>query len=140
VPGRWLPRHRPLMVSNAGALTQPDRARPEHAAQLARAGRVAAIARPEREVLVVAGQVVRRPAAAVVRHSGRTELGPGGAAGARTAGRGERVREPEAWRREPVVWVWPRHSLGRVEPGRADSLGEPRKLVAATLTDGGERD
>jgi hypothetical protein len=91
---RGLARHGPLMVPDAGALTQPDGARPEHASQLARTGRVTAIARPERKVLVIAGEVIRRAARAGMDGSRRAGLRPAGSvASARLASRRERVGE-----------------------------------------------
>lgn len=108
------------------ALAEPDGTRPQHAPQLARSWRIHAVARPQREVLVIAGHVTGRGPAS--RVSGRTP--------ARvfiTA----RVDDPRGW--EAVVRIRPRGRLRRVEPRRAHALGQPGQLVAAALPHGRER-
>jgi hypothetical protein len=53
------------------------------------------------------------------------------------AGQGAGLRAG-ARTREAVVRVRPRGGLLRVEPGRADALGQLRKVITAALADGRE--
>jgi hypothetical protein len=101
--------------SGTGAVPEPDRARAQHAPQLAAARQVRAIARPEREVLGLAGQVAGR------MRAGWVQRGPGG--------RG----------REAVVWIWPRRRLPRVSARTVEPVRQQGKLVAAALPDRRER-
>ncbi len=84
----------PRLHARAGAhaLAEPERAGPQHAAQLTGAGQVPPVPRPQREVLVVAGQVARVRAAArggepVVR------VRPGGSLLGIEAGGGDPLRQ-----------------------------------------------
>ena len=65
VPSRHGLSRRPVrrLRSGAHALAEPQRARPKHAAQLTGARHVRPVPRPQREVLVVAGQAGIRAAA-----------------------------------------------------------------------------
>jgi hypothetical protein len=66
VPGRHRLSGRPAgwLQPSAHALAEPQRAGPKHAAQLAGARHVRPVPRPQREVLMVAGQVAGTRAAA----------------------------------------------------------------------------
>ncbi|HYK70117.1 MAG TPA: hypothetical protein VEV45_19375 [Streptosporangiaceae bacterium] len=129
-PRRW-PLARPLArrraLADPGAFSQPDRARPQHAAQLARPRRVHAIARAQREVLVITRYVARRAHVTAGRTPGRVPVGARASTLA-DAGNGE-----------PVVRVGPRVGLRWVAARCTDPLGQLSKLVPAPLTDGRER-
>jgi hypothetical protein len=118
------------MCADADALAHPDRARPEHAPQFAGLGQVKPLMRPQREVLVIPGQHAGTVAGAVCTRTAHpltaTIFG---------SGRSARVRA-----RKPVVRIRPVGRLLRILPGGAHLGGEVRKLVAAALANGSERD
>jgi hypothetical protein len=99
----------------ASAVPDPDRARAQHAPQLAAARQVGSVTGAEREVLGLAGQVPGRMQAGWIQRG--------------TAGR----------RWEPVVWVRPRRRLLRVVTCPVEPVRQLRKLVAAPLADRRER-
>ncbi|HYK68011.1 MAG TPA: hypothetical protein VEV45_08715 [Streptosporangiaceae bacterium] len=118
------PRARRRALADSCALAQPDGARPQHAAQLARSRRVYAVTGAQREVFVIAGHLACR-----ARGTGRRGPTHSAAGDSAFAGAGDR---------EPVVGVWPGIGLRGVAASRADLLGELGQFVAAPLPDGGE--
>jgi len=96
--------------------------RAQHAAHLAEAGQVSAIAGLEREVLPLSGQERRAG-------PGRADL----------AGPGRADRPDAVGLGEPVVGVWPVSGLLGILARGLDLRGERRELMAAPLADDGER-
>ena len=90
------------VLAGSRALAEPDRARPQHAPQLAGAGQVTPVPRAQREVLMV-----------VMPEASTGPAVPPGRAVAR-AGSGE-----------SVVGVRPGRRLLGIQPGRRHALGEP---------------
>ncbi len=103
--------------SGAGAFPRPDGAGPQDAPQLAGPGQIGSVPGPQREVLGL-------PWKERVQASGA--LAPA-------------IRK--TWPRigEPVIRVRPDAGLLRIDAGSGYPLGERRQLVAAALSDRGER-
>jgi len=116
--------------ADADALANPDRARPQHASQLARFRQVEPLMRPQCEVFVIAGE-------RACRVTGSASVRPGEPMAA-TSVEPRRV----AWvrRRKPIIGIRPGGRLLRILPGCADARREVQQLVPATLADGSERD
>jgi hypothetical protein len=114
MPGGRLPHRRPArqagsLSPRSCALGQPDGIRAQDTPKLAGAGQVGAIARPEGEVLGVAGEAA---------------AGPRGARGS-------------AWGAgEAIVWIRPRVRLLGISPRLRYAPRQLREVVTAALTDG----
>jgi hypothetical protein len=117
------PLARRRALADPCALAQPDRARPQHAAQLARSRQVHPVTGAQREVLVITGHAADRARATALQALGQASAN----ALARTGDR------------EPVVGVWPGSGLRWVAARRANPLGQLSQLVPAPLPDGCER-
>jgi hypothetical protein len=117
------------MGAYADALADPHRGGSQHASQLAALGQVKPLVRAQGEVLVIAGEpaaVTAKLSTHAARPAARNFVGP----------RGDNLNRG----RKSVVRIRPGGRLQRVLPGGADLCGEVRKLVAAALPDGSERD
>jgi hypothetical protein len=106
--------------SGSDAVTHPDGAGAQQAAQLSAAWRVDAIARAQRKVL----RFARQAAAQVMPTTARLGY--------------RRRRRCRAG--EPVVRIGPRCDLLGVEPRRRDPVRKQGEPVTAALADGSERD
>jgi hypothetical protein len=141
-PTGLVPMACPSVRADADAFADPYRSGSQHAAQLAALWQVEPLMRPQREVLVIAGEHASVVSGAVSSHVDRPVVAnivrPGRGAGVR--GRGLGCGRGRGRGREPVVWIRPGGRLHRILPGGADPLREVRKLVAAALADGSERD
>jgi hypothetical protein len=118
------------ILADTEALAHPDSAGTKHAPQFAGARQVDAITRAQREVLVIAGKVADRLAAAASVPAGRCRI--------RFRAGVQAGRIAATWCREPVIWIRPYGHLLGVLPRRADALGELRQLVPASLADSRE--
>jgi hypothetical protein len=120
------------MDADPDALADPHRGGPQHAAQLAALRQVKPLVRAQGEVLVIAGESAAAVTGVVSTDAdwptARNIVGPG---------RDELVLVRG---RKSVVRIRPGGRLERVLPGGADLCSEVRKLVAAALPDGSERD
>jgi hypothetical protein len=95
------------MLSCSCAHPHPDGVRPQYAAQLAAAWRVAAIPGPQPEVLRLGRPVVIRVPLDRIRSTGA----------------GYRFGSPDR-SGEAIIRIWPRGLERRIVPRRADTLGE----------------
>lgn len=146
--GHDVPRGQAALLPGADALAHPHRVRPQHAPQLARSWQVGTIPGAQSEILRLAGQEAvevadRGPALRTVS-PGRCDLA---LAGRRITtltrrtwpGIGQLAASTRLGFRKAVVRVGPDGRLLRIDPRSGQALGELRELMAAPLTDRGER-
>jgi hypothetical protein len=113
LPDRGPARQARGLPACSRALSQPDGIGAQDAPKLAGAGQVAAVARPEGEVLGIARETAADAGGSARRSSQR-------------AG-------------EPIIWIGPRVSLLGVSPRLRHALRELREVMTAALADSGER-
>jgi hypothetical protein len=95
---------------DAGAVADPDRARPQDAAQLAAYRQVKPVMRVQRKVLVIPGEHARAVPMRAAEPVAMTGVRYGGGA--------------VAWGREPVIGIRPGGHLLRIVPRRIDPCRE----------------
>jgi hypothetical protein len=109
--------------SGARALADPDRAGSQQAPQLAGAGQIRPVARAQREILRLAGQVT---------------TGMPGQAGLGMRLGARRVADRRRRHGEPVVGVRPGSGLPWVQPRPGDAVSQQGQLMTAALPDRSE--